>query len=179
MCILSLFDVFLISNQYEMDLIWMELRTTALNAEKTFHPFGHRNINFLNISSTRLHLSCFQLSTKRLWNSSLIKAVLVPGWKTCVTLWPIIFCASEPHPPRYQGRDNFWPHVANKENLIRCTFSGYIQKFGLKSQQLQEILGFQNFVKLRFLITLAYENSNNLLDLKYTELIFYVFFNWF
>ena len=30
MCILSLFDVFLISNRYEMDLIWMELRTTQM-----------------------------------------------------------------------------------------------------------------------------------------------------
>ena len=30
--ILSLFDVFFISNQYEMDLIWMELRTTVFKS---------------------------------------------------------------------------------------------------------------------------------------------------
>ena len=31
MCFLSLMDVYLISYQYNMDLIWMELRTTREN----------------------------------------------------------------------------------------------------------------------------------------------------
>ena len=40
MCILSLMNVFFISLQYEMDLIWMELRTTGRNGFDGFNCFN-------------------------------------------------------------------------------------------------------------------------------------------
>ena len=49
-----------------------------------------------------------------------------------------------------------------------------MQKFGAKSQKLIEISGFQNFSKMRFHLTLRYENCNNFLDFEGTGLIFYM-----
>ena len=47
MCILSLFDVIFISNQYEMDLIWMELRTThSVFAELKFKENTEKLLKF-------------------------------------------------------------------------------------------------------------------------------------
>ena len=40
-------------------------------------------------------------------------------------------------------------HVA-KDYLLLGTFGDHMQKFGPKSQKLNEILGFQNFMKMRF-----------------------------
>ena len=68
------------------------------------------------------------------------------------------------YPPlRYQGRSYLWPHVA-KEYLLLGKFSGHIQKFGLKSQKLNEISEFKDFDKFRFCITLMNENLHNLFD---------------
>ena len=47
-----------------------------------------------------------------------------------------------------------------------------MQKFGLLSQNLTEILRLQNLVKLRFHVTLVYKNGHNLLNFEATGLIF-------
>ena len=59
-------------------------------------------------------------------------------------------------PLRYQRRSNLWPHVAIN-HLFVCIFRDHMQKFGPKSQNLSEISGFENIVRLRFPITLTSE----------------------
>ena len=58
--------------------------------------------------------------------------------------------------------------------MLLGTFSGRMQIFGAKSQKLNKIPGFQNFVKLRFSITLANENRHNSIVFDDTGLIFYM-----
>ena len=58
--------------------------------------------------------------------------------------------------------------------LFLDTFCGHMQKFERKFKKFQTISGFQNFVQLRVLITLAYKNNHNSLAFKDTELIFYM-----
>ena len=58
-------------------------------------------------------------------------------------------------PKGYEGRSHLKPHIALEHLLFRV----HMQKFGPKSQQLNEVSGFQNFVKLRFQLTLMYKQA--------------------
>ena len=68
--------------------------------------------------------------------------------------------ASEPFKKSIINGTN-WETNIDVDILSRGKFRAHMQKFGLKSQKLSEILIFQNFVKLRFCLTLIYESCQN------------------